>query len=681
MLKLPRVIIAVQALTALTVLVCYLPASALEATLLAPPSGAKVRGAKTEVAIGYNAGSTESVTRIELLIDDVSYASKVFDAPRTRGVASFMWDSRQAPNGKHKLQAKIYSQEKLLTTVAGSVVSANEPGAVRVAVAKFENVTSGAVLSGDKEVRLSVTGVGSSPMVAVLVDKSVKAIKNQPPYNFVLDTKSLPEGRHILEAYALDDAGNRIDAQPLEISVRNLEAEPAAAVTAKTAPKSEVKAAEKPPAPKNSLSSQERGGVKTSASARTAQTPKPAAAQAQTKPPAPLPKPAVAAKPVPPVAKPTSVPAVKTAKPPPAKSPAAFAAEPVAKSADKQPAHVASLPPKSAQPKPVASASAKGAAKPASKPAAKPPAVAPARISAAPVKAAATSAPIASATRNIQPKNTLSRPVETAEEPKPGHTTLPPVKVAWAAPASKKASPLTRGTAVINMPEPEPRDSAPPDKVKPAASAVAPAHANPPSAPSVTRPSAPPPAAKPVKPVVAEAAPKPTPNKPVAVAVSPKPALPGSAPAKPAVAAVAPKPAPTSSAPVKPAVVAAAAPNPTVKPQAEAGRPEPIRASEMVSLKALQHAPKKMIEVSLRWALEQAGLTVSFAGDGQIIRGANANKQIEFQVGAKEVLVDDHVVVLPSPISTVRGRAMIPLSFIVEQLGLALKNPQLLTPR
>ncbi|MDO8585855.1 MAG: hypothetical protein Q7T82_02340 [Armatimonadota bacterium] len=61
--------------------------------------------------------------------------------------------------------------------------------------------------------------------------------------------------------------------------------------------------------------------------------------------------------------------------------------------------------------------------------------------------------------------------------------------------------------------------------------------------------------------------------------------------------------------------------------------------------------------------------------------GANANKSIELQVGAKEALVDDHMVVLLSPIATVRGCAIIPLSFIVEQLRLPPKNPKLLTPR
>lgn len=543
------------------VFVC--PANAFEATLLTPKQGAKVSGPKVEIAIGYNTGSPDQITRIDLLIDGALNSSKVLEPARDRGVASFIIDSRRLTNGKHKFEAKLYAGAKALGGVTGSLVSANAAADLQVPSVEFQNLKHGIVLSGASEIKLKVTGAGENPIVAVTVDKAVKGIRNQPPYIFSLNTKELTEGRHVLEAYAMDDEGNRIDAQPVEAIVRNQ-------AIAKT-PTVEVSVAER-----NTKPTSVKPVVKTSAKAST--------------PVKTAVKPAATPKPVVTTAK-TSLPTTKTA---------SVAATPKHVASTHPVKPLATAPP---EPKEVAVAVAPKTEPKSSTPPKPPKQVAvqpkaPARASDAPTKTVGAPALLATSSQSKPPKVALSQPsaspVDLAE---PSKSSAPPVRVAYAPQNAEKVVRKTGRSTIINEPPTVPQASEPTSKG----------------------------AAKP--PVVAK------------------------------VPTVSPKPSPAT---------------PAVKPEPR------ISPSDIISSSDPGQAPKRMMAVSLRWALEQAGLDVSFADEGRIVKGSDGKKNLEFQVGEKEVLVDDHVVVLPSPITSVRGRAMIPISFIVDNLGLALRNPELL---
>ena len=173
---------------------------------------------------------------------------------------------------------------------------------------------------------------------------------------------------------------------------------------------------------------------------------------------------------------------------------------------------------------------------------------------------------------------------------------------------------------------------------------------------------------------------KPTPATP-RIAQLAKPSAPTTAPA-PTIPTVAVEP---TTQPVAPKVVAPVANKKPVAPQVEptaiAKEPGATHGNAAPTAAESQQATSNMMAVSLRWVLQMAGLNVSFADEGRVVRGSDGDKTIEFQVGEREVLVGDHVVVLPSPVTSVGGRAMIPLSFIVEQLGLVLKDPSLMKPQ
>jgi hypothetical protein len=702
--RLPRVLVALEAIVFLFALNYACFGEDLKATLLSPSKGQQVTGAKVEIAIGYNSGSNDSVTRMDLLVDGSQVGSKVMDSPRKRGVASFLWDSRQSPNGAHKFEVNIYSGGKLLGSVSGSVKSSNKNGDYHPPTVKFENLTSGS-LSGSRDVKVSVSGVGDKPIVGVLVDKTVKGIKNHPPYSFTVDTKELTDGRHIVEAYALDDIGNRTDAQPVEILVgAKAGSVVASAPPVKPTGKAVVEVVEKKPVAGSKGHVAKPSAKNTTVLTAKAATPitskKPVVATAKT-PVVATSKPVVAASktsvvvsaktPAATTAKTSVVVTTKTPVVASAKTPVATAKKTSVVATAKTPAvATAKTSVVTAQKPPIATTAKASVVVTTKTPAvtavktpvvatAKIPAVVTSKTPAPPLTkksgastASVTSPPVRVASLpagNTTPKpvvnnsppakspkptmttgKTASAPALTAKPAVPAkaqakqtHRTLPQLKTAWAPPVAKKIDVAIPTAVAFVEPKPEIQASAPHIAPKPARPAVVRVAAVPQvpasTSPTISMPSVPRP----------EVAPK----------------------ARPIVAAV------KTPEPVKPAKAPAKAP----KPENVARVSEPVLASDVFPIAEPQQQPKKMIEVSLRWALLMAGLNVTFANDGQVITASDGKKKMEFQVGAREVLMDDHVVLLPSPITTVEGRVMIPLSFIVEQLGLALKDPRLTHPQ
>lgn len=657
--------------------------AAIEATLLVPKPGKQVSGPKVEIAVGYNTGSVGSVTRMELSVDGAQSGSKVLDTPKNRGVASFLWDSRQVTNGKHKFQVTIYGGDKILGTVAGSLTSSNDASS-HGPVVQFANLKSGSVISGTANVKIEVTGIDSSATVGLLVDKVINGMTTAP-YEFDINTAKLSEGRHVLDAYALDGAGNRIQAQPLDVVVQN---KPAAISVASAPPKSigknQVSVTVKP-VPKKIAPPVNKTPASATAAVTTAKPPvvkptiKPDVNVASVRPRDTVPFKTAKVAPAKTIAPdaPTKAAAARIAKAPlransamtSAKAPSVptTEVEPVTtkvtntfETPDKTDASVTQVKPNAASAQaPPKLATTSTTAKPTVE-------IKPVRTAKATIEPVTkTPTPVANTVMKTQgtPLSRVAAPARPSD---------PPVKMAWTPPAIQKATVEHKLPVSMATPKPEPQDTVPAEKATPAPPRVAKA-----ATPNEVKPS---PAV--AKPMVIATAPTPKPVVPPIVA---KATIPTPKAVAPPVVAKVVRPTPKPFTPPAVAKVATPTPKPiappAVKPRVVAKATIPVATGPALSAAETQRATSKMMDVSLRWALQMAGLNVSFADDGRVIRGSDGSQTIEFQVGAREVLVGDHVVVLPSPVTSVGGRAMIPLSFIVEQLGLALKDPSLMKPQ
>lgn len=200
-------------------------ASAVEAavaTWLAPQPGQTYATRDIEVAVGYNTHSDLNVTKLELWVDGKLHAKKVLARPEPRGVCSFWWNTAGYSDGPHNLAVKIYAGSDLISTVSSTGTVGNFRSDVRPPTISFTNIKNGDVLKGITTLKINAKDdSGESPVVSLLVDKSLKLVQNRPPYDYDLDTTSYTDGDHEIRSFAFDGAGNKSDAAVVQVAFKN----------------------------------------------------------------------------------------------------------------------------------------------------------------------------------------------------------------------------------------------------------------------------------------------------------------------------------------------------------------------------------------------------------------------------------------------------------------------------
>lgn len=208
----------------IAMLAAYIPADAQSSwvTIVSPGNGEILSGRRAEVSVSYSTGTSDKVTRVEIDVDGARYGVKYLSEPSTRGVSSFTVDTTTLGNGAHKLVTKVYSGDRLIGSSSGTCRIGNSPIDVLPPSVKFADLRDGQELSGTAQIEVvAADGSGEDPLVSVFIDRSLKLIKNTPPYTYAWDTTDYENGRHKLEATAYDSAGNKGEGQSIEIMVRN----------------------------------------------------------------------------------------------------------------------------------------------------------------------------------------------------------------------------------------------------------------------------------------------------------------------------------------------------------------------------------------------------------------------------------------------------------------------------
>ncbi|HOP79783.1 MAG TPA: stalk domain-containing protein [Armatimonadota bacterium] len=210
----------------LTLIAAYIPIPVYAETgwvsIVSPSAGESLTGQRAEVSISFNTGTSEKITRVELDVDGTPYGVKNLREPVSRGITSFLIDTTKLGNGPHKFVVRVYSGSKLIGSTSGSHNIGNVPIDVIGPDVVFTGIKKGQVVSGTTTIELSAKdNVERNPMVSLFIDKTLKLIKNTPPYTYAWDTTQYNDGRHTLEACAYDAAGNKGEAQAVEVIVRN----------------------------------------------------------------------------------------------------------------------------------------------------------------------------------------------------------------------------------------------------------------------------------------------------------------------------------------------------------------------------------------------------------------------------------------------------------------------------
>ena len=215
-------------------------ASAAVATLVSPKSK-NLSGRIVEVSVNYDSQSANvKIDTVVLYIDSRMYEKKKLDVPAQKGNISFDWDTKNFARGQHIIEVKLFTNNKVVTSVTGSGIVSDQIFDNNPPVVKFEGIKSGDVVSGKKIINISAKDdSGEPPIVSLLVDNKLKLMQNNAPYNYTLDTTQLEDGEHIVDIYAFDNDGNQSERVSYKLIVNN------GSVSVATAPvKAEVKASE-----------------------------------------------------------------------------------------------------------------------------------------------------------------------------------------------------------------------------------------------------------------------------------------------------------------------------------------------------------------------------------------------------------------------------------------------------
>jgi LysM repeat protein len=193
-------------------------------SIASPATGNLVAGL-VQVAVAFDAGSAGRITAIELWVDDRLYSSQTLDLADPRGTHSIDWDTLQQRNGQHSLNVRAFSGRKVIAS--DSVVVSVSNGGVDVVppLISFYAPLEGQIVSGSVNIGVNAADNDQVALVGLFVNRQLKLMKSQPPYQYTLDTTALPllngRGALVLEAWAYDRAQNRGVAKPITVYVQN----------------------------------------------------------------------------------------------------------------------------------------------------------------------------------------------------------------------------------------------------------------------------------------------------------------------------------------------------------------------------------------------------------------------------------------------------------------------------
>lgn len=197
-------------------------AGAAVASLISPKSK-NLTGRIVDVSVSYDSQSVSvKIDTVVLYIDSKMYEKKKLTVPEQKGVMSFDWDTQSFARGQHMIEVKLFSNNKVVTSVMGSGIVSDQLYDNTAPVVKFEGIKNGDVVSGKKIINISAKDdSGEPPIVSLLVDKKLKLMQNNAPYAYTLDTTYLEDGEHFVDIYAFDNDGNQSDRVSYKILVNN----------------------------------------------------------------------------------------------------------------------------------------------------------------------------------------------------------------------------------------------------------------------------------------------------------------------------------------------------------------------------------------------------------------------------------------------------------------------------
>lgn len=193
-----------------------------EVAIVTPPTGATISGNRVEIAVSFSSSEAKPVSKVQVFLDGKYVTERAFEAALPQGVCSFKWDTVRTPDGLHKLDIQILSNDNYLGMASCTVTVMNRAPDLEPPRVAIMSPREGEVVSDITPITIETSdNAGGEPFVSIYVDRSLRSVKNRGPYAYEWDTSSDENGPHTIEATAVDAAGNKADAKPVRVIIRN----------------------------------------------------------------------------------------------------------------------------------------------------------------------------------------------------------------------------------------------------------------------------------------------------------------------------------------------------------------------------------------------------------------------------------------------------------------------------
>ncbi|MHB0999670.1 MAG: Ig-like domain-containing protein [Armatimonadota bacterium] len=227
MLKSQNVLAVVVLALCMSVITLATPAfsqtNAPMVSIVAPMNGATISGTQVEITVGFSSDENHPVSKVRIFLNGQTVTERIFEAPSARGNTSFKWDTTRTPNGRHQVDAQVFSPNGDYLGMATCVVAVlNKPLDLAAPKVSITNPKEGDIVSGVKTISVSsVDDSGIDPLVSIYIDDAFRSVSNTKPYTYDWDTTKQENGPHIITVKATDDADNQGAAKPVKVIVRN----------------------------------------------------------------------------------------------------------------------------------------------------------------------------------------------------------------------------------------------------------------------------------------------------------------------------------------------------------------------------------------------------------------------------------------------------------------------------
>jgi LysM repeat protein len=193
-------------------------------TIITPINGEVIAGKEYIFKVGFQSDSKHPISKIQVFLDGDYISELAFTTPQVRGTCLFKWDTLRTPDGRHRLDIQAVSNRTVLGSDSCEVVVANNTSQLSIPRVALISPRNGDVVSGIVPIEVKVSNGTGEVMVSIVIDQSVRLLKNRPPYTYQWDTTKESNGPHSVEVTAIDSANNKVSLQPIRVIVRNPQA-------------------------------------------------------------------------------------------------------------------------------------------------------------------------------------------------------------------------------------------------------------------------------------------------------------------------------------------------------------------------------------------------------------------------------------------------------------------------